>query len=113
MQPDYLAFNSMSFSNGANRDTELQVIVYQYWNADEVVAEIEAEHNQTELPPPLQSIYTVLNGLFIMDMNHFIAPLSIMTKKKKQTVNQKTVCYKLGFSSLLLFSNFLCIKQTS
>ena len=43
MQPDYLAFNSMSFSNGANRDTELQVIVYQYWNADEVVAEIEAE----------------------------------------------------------------------
>lgn len=28
MQPDYLAFNSMSFSNGANRDTELQVIVY-------------------------------------------------------------------------------------
>ena len=41
MQPDYLAFNNMSFSNGANRDTELQVIVYQYWNADEVVAEIE------------------------------------------------------------------------
>ena len=48
MQPDYLAFNSMSFSNGANRDTELQVIVYQYWNADEVVAEIEAEHNQNQ-----------------------------------------------------------------
>ena len=84
MQPDYLAFNSMSFSNGANRDTELQVIVYQYWNADEVVAEIEAEHNQINgTPPPLQSIYTVLNGLFIMDMNHFIAPLSIITKKKK------------------------------
>ena len=29
--PDYLVFNSMSFSNGANRDTELQVILYQYW----------------------------------------------------------------------------------
>jgi len=28
--PDYLVFNSMSFSNGANRDTELQVIVYLY-----------------------------------------------------------------------------------
>ena len=38
--PDYLVFNSMSFSNGANRDTELQVIVYQYWNTDEVIAEI-------------------------------------------------------------------------
>ena len=111
MQPDYLAFNSMSFSNGANRDTELQVIVYQYWNADEVVAEIEAEHNQINGTPTTLTIN--LNGLFIMDMNHFIAPLSIMTKKKKQTVNQKTVCYKLGFSSLLLFSNFLCIKQTS
>ena len=35
--PDYLVFNSMSFSNGANRDTELQVIVYQYWNTDEVI----------------------------------------------------------------------------
>ncbi len=44
--PDYLVFNSMSFSNGTNRDTELQVIVYQYWNTGEVVAEIEAEHNQ-------------------------------------------------------------------
>ena len=39
--PDYLVFNSMSFSNGANRDTELQVIVYQYWNTDEVVAEMK------------------------------------------------------------------------
>ena len=44
--PDYLVFNSMSFSNGANRDTELQVIVYQYWNTDEEIAKIEAEHNQ-------------------------------------------------------------------
>ena len=44
--PDYLVFNSMSFSNGANRDTELQVIVYQYCNIDEVIAEIETEHNQ-------------------------------------------------------------------
>lgn len=44
--PDYLVFNSMSFSNGANRDTKLQVIVYQYWNTNEVVEEIETEHNQ-------------------------------------------------------------------
>ena len=52
--PDYLVFNSMSFSNGANRDTELQVIVYQYWNTDEVIAEIEAEHNQINgTPTPL------------------------------------------------------------
>ena len=56
MQPDYLAFNSMSFSNGANRDTELQVIVYQYWNADEVVAEIEAEHNQINGTPTILTI---------------------------------------------------------
>lgn len=56
MQPDYLAFNSMSFSNGANRDTELQVIVYQYWNTDEVVAEIEAEHNQINGTPTTLTI---------------------------------------------------------
>ena len=36
----------MSFSNGTNRDTELRVIVYQYWNTNEVVEEIETEHNQ-------------------------------------------------------------------
>ena len=46
----------MSFSNGANRDTELQVIVYQYWNTDEVVAEIEAEHNQINGTPTILTI---------------------------------------------------------
>ena len=70
--PDYLVFNSMSFSNGANRDTELQVIVYQYWNTD------------------------------AMDMNHFIVPLSIIIKKKKQTVNKKTVCNNMEFTPLTL-----------
>ena len=54
--PDYLVFNSMSFSNGANRDTELQVIVYQYWNSDEVIAEIEAEHNQINGTPTILTI---------------------------------------------------------
>lgn len=49
-------FNSMSFSNGANRDTELQVIVYQYWNIDEVVAEIKAEHNQINGTPTTLTI---------------------------------------------------------
>ena len=103
--PDYLVFNSMSFSNGANRDTELQVIVYQYWNTDEVVAEIEAEHNQINgTPTSLQSIYTTLNGLFTMDMNHFIPLLSIIIEKQKQTVNQKTVCYKLGFTKIFFES---------
>lgn len=54
--PDYLVFSSMSFSNGANRDTELQVIIYQYWNTDEVVQEIEAEHNQINGTPTTLTI---------------------------------------------------------
>ncbi|MFR5021073.1 MAG: hypothetical protein ACLUCA_02000 [Mediterraneibacter gnavus] len=54
--PDYLVFNSMSFSNGNNRNTELQVIVYQYWNTDEVVQEIEAEHNQINGTPTILTI---------------------------------------------------------
>mgnify|MGYP001462405177 CR=1 FL=1 len=101
--PDYLVFNSMSFSNGANRDTELQVIVYQYWNIDEVVAEIKAEHNQINgTPTTLQSIYTVLNGLFTMDMNHFIPLLSIMIEEEKRQSYQKTVCYKLKVVTLVI-----------
>lgn len=47
--PDYLVFNSMSFSNDPNRDIELQVIVYQYWNTDEVLKEIKKEHNQRNI----------------------------------------------------------------
>ena len=84
--PDYLVFNSMSFSNGANRDTELQVIVYQYWNTDEVIAEIEAEHNQINGTPTIPTInlyhskWSFHNGY-----DHFIAPLSIMIEKEKQT----------------------------
>lgn len=54
--PDYLVFNSMSFSNGANRDTELQVIVYQYWNIDEVIQKIETEHNQVNGTPTTLTI---------------------------------------------------------
>ena len=88
--PDYLVFNSMSFSNGANRDTELQVIVYQYWNTDEVIAEIEAEHNQINGTPTIPTInlyhskWSFHNGY-----DHFIAPLSIMIEKEKQTVLPK------------------------
>ena len=96
--PDYLVFNSMSFSNGANRDTELQVIVYQYWNTDEVIAEIEAEHNQINGTPTILTI-----NLYHSKWSfHFIVPLSIIIKKKKQTVNKKTVCNNMEFTPLTL-----------
>ncbi|RHB98807.1 hypothetical protein DW865_04080 [Mediterraneibacter gnavus] len=49
--PDYFVYNSMSFSNGANRNTKLQVIVYQYWNTDKIVQEIELKHNQINGTP--------------------------------------------------------------
>ena len=54
--PDYLVFNSMSFSNEANRNTELQVIIYQFWNIDEVVQEIETEYNQINGKPSILTI---------------------------------------------------------
>ena len=103
--PDYLVFNSMSFSNGANRDTELQVIVYQYWNTDEVVAEIEAEHNQINGTPTILTInlyhskWSFHNGY-----EPFYTTISIIIEKQKQTVNQKTVCYKLGFTKIFFES---------
>ena len=109
--PDYLVFNSMSFSNGANRDTELQVIVYQYWNIDEVVAEIKAEHNQINGTPTTLTINLHLNGLFTMDMNHFIPLLSIMIEEEKQTVLSKNCllqaesCHSGNSISLFIFIN--------
>ena len=39
-----------------------------------------------------------------MDINHFIPLLSIIIEKQKQTVNQKTVCYKLGFTKIFFES---------
>ena len=42
--PDYFVFNSTSFSNQDTRDTKLDVIVYQYFNIDELVQEIKKEH---------------------------------------------------------------------
>ena len=50
--PDYLIFNSMSFSTGTTRDTELQIVVYhQYWGINGVLHNIETEHNQINGTP--------------------------------------------------------------
>ena len=62
-----------------------------------------------ELPLSLQSIYITLNGLFTTDMNHFIAPLSIMIKKRKADSQSKncllqTEIFALDFCSLRDFS---------
>ena len=110
--PDYLVFNSMSFSNGANRDTELQVIVYQYWNIDEVVAEIKAEHNQINGTPTTLTInlhrskWSFHNGY-----EPFIPLLSIMIEEEKQTVLSKNCllqaesCHSGNSISLFIFIN--------
>lgn len=42
--PDYYVFNSTSFSNQGTRDTRLEVIVYRYWNVDEMIEEIKKEY---------------------------------------------------------------------
>lgn len=54
--PDYLIFNSTTFSNGSNRHTELQVIVYRYDSADRLVKKIEKEHNQINNAPSVLKI---------------------------------------------------------
>lgn len=105
--PDYLVFNSMSFSNGANRDTELQVIVYQYWNTDEVIAEIEAEHNQINGTPTTliinlyHSKWSLQNGY-----EPFYSTSINYDWKGKADSHIKTVCYKLGVVVYILFSNY-------
>ena len=72
----YLKFFVLPCS-GANRDTELQVIVYQYWNTDEVVTEIEAEHNQINGTPTILTINVYHSKWsFHNGYEPFIAPLS-------------------------------------
>lgn len=44
--PDYLVLTSISFSNASKRNTELQVVVYHYQNTNQIIKEIEEEHNQ-------------------------------------------------------------------
>ena len=64
-----------------------------------------------ELPLSLQSIYITLNGLFTTDMNHFIAPLSIMIKKRKADSQSKNCLLQLKFVitkiHLIMFFNIL------
>lgn len=49
--PDYHVRNSMSLSNQGTRDTELTVIVYKYWGIDDIIRDIEAEHNKINGTP--------------------------------------------------------------
>ena len=54
--PDYLIFNSMSFDSGTRRNTQLHVLVYQYWNMDKVLEEIKKEHNKINGTPSILTI---------------------------------------------------------
>lgn len=49
--PDYEIYSSISFSSGGNRDTELNVIVYQYWDLDGLAERIKNEHNMINGTP--------------------------------------------------------------
>lgn len=56
--PDYLVWNSYSQSNSASgtRDTKLSVIVYQYWDYDELIDDIVDEFNGINDDPASTSI---------------------------------------------------------
>ena len=43
-------------SNGLNRDTTLKVVVYQYWNIDQLVSEIEEKHNKLNGTPTILTV---------------------------------------------------------
>lgn len=49
--PDYEIHSSVSFSNRGTRETELNVIVYQYWEIEELAERIRAEHNMINGTP--------------------------------------------------------------
>ena len=68
----------MSLSNGANRDTELHVIVYQYWNTEEVVKEIEKELNHINGTPTTLTINLYHSNKGILQ--NTIYPHSVVSK---------------------------------
>lgn len=65
--PDYLVLNSLSCSNGLNRDTTLKVVVYQYWNIDQLVSEIEEKHNKLNGTPTILTVELYLSKWFFQN----------------------------------------------
>ena len=49
--PDYPVFNSVSFSSQDTRDTTLDVVVYKYWEIDDMIRDIEEKHNKINGTP--------------------------------------------------------------
>ncbi len=49
--PDYHVFNSISISNQNTRDTTLEVVVYKYWDIDNIILKIEKSHNKINGTP--------------------------------------------------------------
>ena len=56
--PDYFVHTSLSESNGnhGRRDTRLSVVVYQYWDYDELIDDIVDEFNEINDDPRSTSI---------------------------------------------------------
>lgn len=65
--PDYLVLNSLSCSNGPTRDTTLKVVVYQYWNIDQLLTEIEEKHNKLNGTPTTLIVDVYLSKWFFQN----------------------------------------------
>ena len=58
--PDYSVVNSMSFSSANTRETEIKVVVYKYWNLNEIIKSREQEHNKINGVPTSLEIDTYI-----------------------------------------------------
>lgn len=82
--PDYLVLNSLSCSNGLNRDTTLKVVVYQYWNIDQLVSEIEEKHNKLNGTPTILTVELYPSKWSSrMDMGLFIPRRFIIIREER------------------------------
>lgn len=78
--PDYKEMSSNSFSTPLMKETTLNVIVYQYWQMDKLVHEIQKEHNKINGTPTTLIIRLYYSKWHIL---HGKEPFKIITFKHK------------------------------
>lgn len=79
--PDYSVVNSMSFSSANTRETEIKVVVYKYWNLNEIIKSIEQEHNKINGVPTSLEINLYYSRWHI---RHGIGPFKTVVFHYKQ-----------------------------
>lgn len=81
--PDYYILNSMSFGTQDTRDTQLKVIVYKCWGINDMIREIESEHNRFNGVPTTLEIKLYYPSYFLQGDSKPFKTVTLRYKKKE------------------------------